>query len=90
METPSILGHGLVRLRNEAKISDRQMQILRHALGLDNSRLERRNHYAPAAQEEGDCADLETKGLMVHFTRSWLPGPIYQCTNAGKAVAESW
>lgn len=70
-------------------VSDRQLHILRHALGISQTGNEYRNHFDPGGKDIADCEALEALGLMTTFRREWMPGPIYQCTEAGKKIARS-
>jgi hypothetical protein len=70
-----------------ATVSDRQLDIMRHALRISQTGREYRNHFDPRPKYAADCAALEVLGLMTSFRREWLPGPVYQCTLEGKRLA---
>lgn len=71
----------------------RQLEILQHALGVDEFGQGKhyRNHFCAGGSDEVICRELVALGYMATFTRSYLP--YYNCsvTDAGKAamVAES-
>lgn len=77
------------RIGFEPLVSARQLQILRHTLGISQTGKEYRNHFDPGGKDISDCAALEVLGLMSSFRRDWLPGPVYQCTEAGRQIALS-
>jgi hypothetical protein len=72
---------------SELNVSERQLHILRHSLGLAQNGREYRNYFDPGLADEADCRMLEEQGLMSTFSAPWLPQPIYQCTEKGKHVA---
>jgi hypothetical protein len=74
---------------DDAIITDRQRRILRHALGIAQTGREYRNHFDPGPKDLADCAALEALGMMSSFTRSWLPGRVFQCTEDGRKIALS-
>lgn len=69
-------------------LNDRQLEILQHALGVDQyGRGEMyRNHFCAGDADEDVCRELVAFGFMVTFTRSYLP--YYNCTvtEEGKAA----
>lgn len=68
-------------------ITDRQLHMLRHALGLSQTGREYRNRYSPGPDAEADCAALESAGLMFSRELEWIPGRTYYVTDAGREVA---
>lgn len=70
-------------------ITDRQRHILRHTLGIAQMGREYRNHFDPGPKDLADCAALEVLGMMSSFTRSWIPGRVFQCTEEGRKIALS-
>lgn len=75
----------LKKMPQEPDVADREMEILRHALGKETEGVFLRNHFAT---DEGTddypvCEELVSKGLMVRHERSWCPGFIYVATRAG-------
>ena len=69
-------------------LSQRQLEILQHALGLDQYGRGQmyRNHFCAGGDDEAVCRELVSMGYMETFTREWLP--YYNCTvtKAGKAA----
>ncbi len=69
-------------------LTPRQLEILQHALGLDQygRGAQTRNHFCAGEDDEATCRELVALGYMATFTRSWLP--YYNClvTDAGKAA----
>lgn len=68
-------------------VSPRQLHILRHALGIEQSGREYRNRYCPGGDDIGDCAALEVLGYMESYALEWIPGRTYCVTDAGKKIA---
>lgn len=60
-------------------MTSRQLEILQHALGVDQygRGARTRNHFCAGAADEPTCRELVALGLMVTFERSWLP--YYNC-----------
>ena len=73
---------------NKPVIDARQLEILQHALGVDEYGQGKmyRNHFCAGAADEDTCRELVSLGYMRTFTRSYLP--YYNCTvtEAGKAA----
>ena len=69
-------------------MNDIEREILQHALGLNYSVKEYRNHFVtgPGCAEYPHCEELVKAGLMVRRTGSELSGgyPIYFVTEAGR------
>jgi hypothetical protein len=69
-------------------LTQEQLGILQHALGLDQyGRGEMyRNHFCAGGKDEAICRELVALGFMKTFTRSYLP--YYNCTvtEEGKAA----
>lgn len=75
--------------RLEPRVSQRQLHILRHALGLSQCGREYRNRYCPGGEDIAACAALELLGLMTSREIEWIPGRTYQVTDAGRDVARA-
>ena len=65
-----------------------ELDILRHALGLDRTRISYRNHYSvsPTAATYPICVRLERKGLLERsatYTETMIH---FHVTDAGKAL----
>ncbi len=58
----------------------RQLEILQHALGVDEYGRGQmyRNHFCAGGSDEDICRELVALGYMRTFTRSYLP--YYNCT----------
>lgn len=71
-----------------AKPTDRELEILRHSLGVgdDGRGREYRNGFAAGAKDESACRSLVAKGLMVEsgHTGSF---PVFAVTDEGRDVA---
>lgn len=76
-----------------ATLTERQLEILQHSLGVDRYGQGRRvdgdyyrNHFCAGGKDEETCRELVALGFMETFTRSYLP--YYNCTvtEAGKAA----
>jgi hypothetical protein len=69
-------------------LTPRQLEILQHALGVDQYGRGQftREHFCAGDDDEPACRELVAMGYMQNFTRSWLPD--YNCivTAAGKAA----
>jgi hypothetical protein len=68
-------------------VKPRHLEILQHALGLDQygQGASHRNYFCAGEGDEADCRELVAAGLMVeHGQRKWLP--YYNCsvTEAGR------
>ncbi len=67
-------------------MNQRQLEILQHALGVDQYGRGPmyRNHFCAGGADEDICRELVAMGYMETFTRSWLP--YYNCvvTDAGR------
>jgi len=76
-----------------ADVTDTQLAVLRHSLGLDPSGKGRiyRNHFVvgPGCSEYDDCEALVALGFMTRHDGNPLSGgdPIFVVTLEGKAVA---
>lgn len=68
-----------------------EIEILRHALGLQRGSREFRNHFVtgPGSIDYEHCEALVDAGLMVKRAGHALSGgdPVYHVTEAGKSVA---
>lgn len=67
-------------------ISQRQHEILRHALGWPK---DYRNHFCTGqgSDDFSDCEALVKAGMMARHQKSWVPDIIYTVTDQGRAVA---
>jgi hypothetical protein len=73
-------------------VKPRHLEILQHALGVDqygrrprNSHPDGRNHFCAGVADEPDCRELVDLGLMVqHATTKWLPYFNCSVTDAGR------
>lgn len=69
----------------------RELEILRHSLGLDDGWRGRawRNHFVAGGGDETVCRELVARGLMVEGRRSELTGgdPVFFVTELGKVAA---
>ena len=69
----------------------KQVDVLRHALGLGRERTPYRNHFVtgPGSDDFDDCRALVAAGLMKEYRSSPLSGgnPIFAVTAAGRAAA---
>lgn len=72
-------------------VSQRQVFLLRHAIGLTAGDKEYRNHFVtdPGTTDYADCEALRARGLMTRHEREWVPGYIYAVTDAGKEIARA-
>ena len=70
-------------------VSQRQLRILRHTLGIEQHGREYRNRYCPGGDDIAECEQLEAAGLMTSYELSWIPGRTYQATDAGRDVASA-
>ena len=71
---------------SELLLSGEQLQILQHALGVDEFGQGEmyRNHFCAGGRDEDICRSLVDLGLMRTFTRSYLPYYNCEVTDAGK------
>lgn len=75
-------------------MSDRQIEILRHALGVkpDGSGRVYRGHFVtgPGSTDYDDCVALVERGLMVRRRGTVLTGgdDLFLVTDAGRAAAQ--
>ena len=70
-------------------MTSRQLEILQHALGVDQygQGPEYRNHFCAGESDEPDCRELVEMGYMQqHATTKWLPYFNCSVTRAGKAA----
>lgn len=74
--------------RAHQTLTPRQLEILQHALGVDEYGRGQmyRNHFCAGVADENVCRELVAMGFMETFTRKWLP--YYNCivTETGKAA----
>lgn len=71
-------------------ITEKQRDILRHALGVGRGRTGWRNHFCtgPGSDDYADCEALVAYGLMTKRSGGPLSGgdPVYRVTQAGEEV----
>lgn len=70
-------------------LTDRQLEILQHALGVDayGQGDHYRNHFCAGEDDEDVCRELVALGYMRHHpTRDWLPYFNCSVTDSGKAA----
>lgn len=69
------------------RATERQLRMLRHALGLDQAKESYRNHYC-ANPGDTDCARLVAYGLMEHVRTGVPTGGLetFRVTELGRAV----
>ena len=71
-------------------ISEKQRDILKHALGVGRGRTGWRNHFCtgPGSDDYADCEALVAAGLMKKRSGGPLSGgdPVYSVTDAGQDV----
>lgn len=71
-------------------MTPQQLEILQHALGLDQygQGVSTRNHFCAGGDDVAVCAELVAIGYMRTFQRSWLP--YYNCyvTQAGREAVQ--
>lgn len=74
-------------------VTTRQLDILRHSLGLDDYGRGKmfRNHFVAGGDDEVACRSCVAEGWMVEGRRSDLTGgdPVFFVTDAGKKLATS-
>ncbi len=71
--------------------TEKEKEIMTHALGLDRGEKEYRNHYNPGdgSEEHKCCENLFHNGLMNSRSLSWVPGLMYHVTDLGRqAIGE--
>lgn len=71
-------------------MNEKQLHIIRHALGLNRSTVSYRNHYCAGGEDVALCRELVALGYMVERKPSELSGgsPVFQVTEAGKVAEE--
>lgn len=73
------------------RLTARQLDVLRHSLGLDERGRGSmyRNHFVAGGEDETTCRELVSLALMVEGRRSDLTGgdPVFFVTGAGKDIA---
>jgi hypothetical protein len=73
------------------EVSEKQRDILQHALGIRPGRREYRNHFVtgPGSDDYSDCESLVAAGLMTKRPGNPLTGgdPVFHVTDAGRVVA---
>lgn len=69
-------------------VTDEEVDLLRHALGLDRARVSYRNHYSvsPKAETYPICTRLLSKGLMERSATYTSTMIHFHVTDAGKAL----
>jgi len=62
----------------EPKVSQEQLEIMRHTVGLDNNETPYRNHFVTGEYADNyQCLrDIEAQGLMKSYTRSFCPDDV--------------
>lgn len=75
--------------RLDELVTERQREILRHALGLSQSGREYRNRYYPGGTDITDCQKLMNLGMMERHEVDWIPDKFYTVTAEGKRVARA-
>lgn len=74
--------------RGGMMLSEQQLEILQHSLGVDQygRGQQYRNHFCAGGANEDTCRELVVMGYMATFQRSYLP--YYNCTvtDSGKAA----
>lgn len=72
---------------NKTALTDEEVGVLRHALGLDRTRVSYRNRYtaAPRSPHYLLCMGLVTRGLMERSVSDGTMVP-FRVTDAGRAV----
>ena len=75
----------LSAVRVEPVVSQRQRDILRHALGWPKNY---RNHFCTGegSDDFADCEVLVAAGMMARHKKGWVPDTIYTVTEQGRAV----
>lgn len=69
------------------ELTDKQLHVLFHALGLSQSGREYRNYFNPGAKDLAVCGGLELLGLM--YSRVLCPSDrIYHVTDEGRRIAQ--
>ena len=69
-------------------MTDRELLILRHALGTgdDGHHRSYRNHFNPGGNDIEVCNGLVERGMMIE-RMSWIEGGIFHVTQEGKKAA---
>lgn len=75
-------------MRTDVTVTDEEIDILRHALGLDRARVSYRNHYSvsPKAETYPICVRLLAKGLLERSAAYTATMIHFHVTDAGKAL----
>lgn len=71
-------------------LTDKQIHILQHSLGLSQTGKEYRNRYVPGGEDIETCTELELLGYMTSYETDWIPGRVYEVTDAGKEIARNY
>ena len=75
------------------EITEKQREIMRHALGLNRGNRDCRNHFVtgPGSDDYTHCEELVAAGLMNKRAGNMLSGgdDIYSVTDAGRAALKS-
>jgi hypothetical protein len=69
-------------------LTERECEIIRHTLGLDNSKTAYRNTFN-AEKGSPDYEVLESlvkRGFMIKDEYLWIPGWIYRCTDKARKL----
>jgi hypothetical protein len=64
--------------------TERTLHILRHALGLDRSKLPYRNQFIAGPADVADCRELVQRGLMSEAADQGCVDPCFCVTEAGE------
>lgn len=74
----------------EIQLSDAQLQVLRHTLGLTNSKTVYRNYFfaEPGHHDWEHLLVLEKLGLMQRRRNTFSTMVMFQATEAGEALAK--
>lgn len=70
--------------------TERQVEILRHALGINRGKEEYRNHFVtgPGSTDWDDCNELVSLGCMTKRPYNLAPGDfVFHLTELGKQLA---
>ena len=73
-------------------LSEKQIEIMRHALGVDKygHKTGDRNYFCAGGENVITCAELVSMGLMRSFQRTWLPYYNVIVTDAGREVLRQY
>ena len=76
-------------MKKTPMITDRQREILRHALGLNRGVREYRNRFVTGegSKDFADCEALVAAGLMARHSVAWIPDFTYVVTEIGRRAA---